>query len=428
MFFFFEHDFKHLVPFPFNKLEMKNQEFLVNKEIEFSIIQVTETGLRKSILDATTPLRVYLKRFNIHDYEYQGQGQECKKGVKTTIITVEKPIETVTSLYRPQTKKGDPRFWVRGLANYAMAGDKIAIIAKDGQLYIIDISQINLEEEFTSSSTIHDYITGLSPYCADVFEKVKNELLEKLKSFSGIWLPASNADTAIGRDIETRLGIRMNSKKLPDYKGIEIKSYQGDGRKGNITLFGQFPDWEELSTLKSSAELLEEIGYPSKDFPSLKTFNKSIKYRSPEKRGGVCIDIKKRDDLFDLLELEKGNLLPTEEGLIYETIQNYARWNLDIVHEELQKKHNRTFWIGVDTNKVSGGKVYKLRHVDYSKTPSISQFDNLLESKIVFLEISLGRWYLDKGGDIKSYGDNFNFRMMQSRRRLLFPTIESIDL
>ena len=39
------------------------------------------------------------------------------------------------------------------------------------------------------------------------------------------------ADTAIGRTLETLLGIDINSSKKPDYKGIELKSYRD--KKGN---------------------------------------------------------------------------------------------------------------------------------------------------------------------------------------------------
>lgn len=47
---------------PYNSFETKNVKFLVDKQIEFATIQITETGLKKSILDATAPVRAYLRR------------------------------------------------------------------------------------------------------------------------------------------------------------------------------------------------------------------------------------------------------------------------------------------------------------------------------------------------------------------------------
>lgn len=46
----------------FNAFEARNVKFLVNKQIEYATIQITETGFRKSILDATAPVRAYFLR------------------------------------------------------------------------------------------------------------------------------------------------------------------------------------------------------------------------------------------------------------------------------------------------------------------------------------------------------------------------------
>lgn len=73
--------------------------------MEFATIQITETGLKKSILDATAPVRAYLKEKNVHDYETQLQGQEHKRNIDTYILTEDARFLTKTSLYRPVTKK-----------------------------------------------------------------------------------------------------------------------------------------------------------------------------------------------------------------------------------------------------------------------------------------------------------------------------------
>lgn len=56
---------------PFTAFEKRNMEYLVNRNISFTQVQITATGMKKSILDATTPMRVYLKENNVHDYELQ---------------------------------------------------------------------------------------------------------------------------------------------------------------------------------------------------------------------------------------------------------------------------------------------------------------------------------------------------------------------
>ena len=97
---------------PFTPFEKTNMEYLVNHNVKFTQVQITATGLKKSILDATTPMRTYFKENNVHDYELQAQGPEHKVTKKTYILTGGKVIESTTSLYRPVTKEGDPRLWI----------------------------------------------------------------------------------------------------------------------------------------------------------------------------------------------------------------------------------------------------------------------------------------------------------------------------
>ncbi len=97
---------------PYNAFETKNVKFLVDKQVEFATIQITETGLKKSILDATAPVRAYFKEKNVHDYDLQLQGPEHKRVIDTFIMTEVAQYLTKASLYRPVTKKGDPRLWV----------------------------------------------------------------------------------------------------------------------------------------------------------------------------------------------------------------------------------------------------------------------------------------------------------------------------
>ena len=94
---------------PYNAFETKNLTFLVDKQVEFTTIQITETGLKKSILGATAPVRAYLKEKGVHDYEIQQQGPEHKRVIDTYILTEGDLHLTKTSLYRPVTKNGDPR-------------------------------------------------------------------------------------------------------------------------------------------------------------------------------------------------------------------------------------------------------------------------------------------------------------------------------
>ena len=93
----------------FNRFEEKNVRFLVNQQISYATIQITETGLKKGILDATAPVRAYFLENDIHNYDVQLQGEGHKRMVRSYILTDMEIHETQSSLYRPVTKKGDPR-------------------------------------------------------------------------------------------------------------------------------------------------------------------------------------------------------------------------------------------------------------------------------------------------------------------------------
>ena len=67
---------------------------------------------------------------------------------------------------------------------------------------------------------------------------------------------------AVGETLENILGIKPNSSKNPDYKGIELKS--STNLKNRSTLFSQVPNWK-LSRLKNTLEILKERGIYSEE-------------------------------------------------------------------------------------------------------------------------------------------------------------------
>lgn len=152
---------------PFTPFEKMNMEFLVNHNIKFTQVQITATGLKKSILDATTPMRTYFKENGVHDYEYQQQGPEHKVKITTHILSRFKDTLTHTSMYRPVTKDGDPRLWISGLNKFTEADDIHAIIAANPhELFVINITRVNIENQCTTSiaNPIQDLIHDLSSY------------------------------------------------------------------------------------------------------------------------------------------------------------------------------------------------------------------------------------------------------------------------
>ncbi|WP_428666445.1 DUF262 domain-containing protein [Runella sp.] len=125
-------------------IEKKRSEILLDMGVLFTTIIPTKTGLEKSIMDATFSIREFLKTNNIHNYEGQSYGPEYKVIKKARYILESSVEELEISLYRAHNR-GDARIWLKNLGKKAKANDTIAIIYKNGNIYIINLTQLPIE-------------------------------------------------------------------------------------------------------------------------------------------------------------------------------------------------------------------------------------------------------------------------------------------
>ena len=387
----------------YNSFEETNVKFLVNKEIDFCTIEITATGYEKSILDATEPVRAYFIEQSVHDYEKQPQGTENKRLMPAVIYKEWDRIETQASLYRPVTKKGDPRIWFYNFKQHVKPSDIFAIIYFDGKLNVINLTQTNIPKAYESvlANPLHDFISS----CKTKRNGVAEELLIKLYDLLEDWQPAEIlADTGIGRSVETALHIQMNSSKQPDYEGIELKSHRASSKVKN-TLFSQVPDWS-LSKCKSSSQIVEKYGYIPAGYTH-KTMHATLSASRPNGQDlGLAVN-----DIEHWLEANHYHATPTAAGT-YKKIDNVTVWTLLDLHERLQEKHHETFWIDVDSMIEGGKEFYKLKSILHTKNPISSQFDTLLAQGKITVDFLLSR---DSGGD------TYSFKIQPKARGLLFP-------
>lgn len=120
-------------------------DILNKKNIRYVTIEPTQTGLEKGIIDATIPIRNFFKEIGLHKYEDQGYGQEHKKIIDGVFILKDSTQNVKLSLYRANGR-GDARIWITGLPDYSNPNDTIAIIFKENNLYIINLSQLEIED------------------------------------------------------------------------------------------------------------------------------------------------------------------------------------------------------------------------------------------------------------------------------------------
>lgn len=384
--------------------EEEKIKLLTRYQVSFALIEPTETGLKKSIMDATGSIRSFLKNNNIHDYELQGQGQENKVIIQTIIHTGFKTIQSKASLYRPQTKKGDPRIWFYNMTKIAEPNDIIAIIHYNSKFQIFNLTKLDIKALI--DSVILNPFQELIKAINEIENETAKELLSLLRKIAGYGpIPSVvDADTSVGRTLETALGIDINSSKQPDYKGIELKSFRSN-RANRKNLFAQVPDWE-LSKLKSSAEILDAFGYRrGEDFKLYCTVSTITK-------NSQGLSLKVDNDIKQLIE----NSDNPDYG-------DFVVWTLDKLHKRLKSKHKETFWVEADSIEIDNQEYFQYRLVEHTKKPILSQFDLLLEQGIITVDHLIKR---NSRGKVVEKGPLFKIK--PKGIELLFPPSETYEL
>lgn len=395
---------------PFTAFEERNLKFLTRKSIEHTLVQITATGYKKSILDATEPMRQYFLDHSVHDYSSQPQGPENKRVLPTIFLTENKAIETSTSLYRPVTKKGDPRIWPSHIKPYCQPDDILVLTWHEERFHIINLTHTDIERAFLAASPIRDLITAMSNEALSVSQ----ELTALLRDLALTWHPAEVlADTGVGRSIESLLGIEMNCSPLPDYKGIELKSFREKRPSVRNVLFTKTPDWA-FSHLHSTKEIVEKYGYMSNG--SL-TYQSTLRATSPNAQNlGLTLY-----QLQEILAIEEKATRMDAKGLItHPKVADVALWQLPTLHKKLLEKHHETFWIEVETRMENGRELFRPTMVEHTKNPVVSQFDSLIDAGYITVDLSLCR--------PSGHGDTVSFKMDKKKLPLLFPGSESIML
>lgn len=340
-------------------------------DIEVGLIVPTPTGMTKSIMDATASLRDFLRDAGIHDYDTQAKGQDAKVVRPASYVTADRLEEMPASLYRPETKNGDPRIWFSSLKKYAEPFNLLAILVDHGKLFIVNCSTPGLLQ------TLHDPSTPLGAIAArrkPAVDPIVAELLDMIQEISRKgFIPTMRAgDTGIGMTLETLLGIAANANKAPDYKGIEIKAKRmGRRSDSRTTLFSQVPDWS-LSPIGSAWNLLSKYRYE----------------RGGKLRLNHEIDAKGPNSIGFLLEVDAGRdwLKQCHYNPATDTTSHLVTWQLEKLRTRLAEKHPQTFWVGANCRGRLDAEEFHYVQVQHTRTPKVRNFDALLEAGLVSVD------------------------------------------
>ncbi len=441
---------KFMVP----NIEKQNHSLLINLGIEHVSIWVTPTMLKKSIIDATVVIRDLLLANNIHNYDHQKQGTEHKVVRRAFLIDTDIKATTV-SMYRPETKQGDPRIWFSGLKHYCQAGDELGLLCINECCYLINMSTfsfsaLNFENYILSSisngrtlkiieksnppseiqATVEKTLRFLESRLKNPLSDNAKKLLEKFRTLKGIPITypkrgdGEKYDTDVGMAIEAQLGIEANSKKDPDYHGIELKSWRAKKGKGNRhALFTQVPDWTYPmeGLCHDWYQFTALVGYPCRKEEARKELGDEI-YELK------CTTTALKPNAQDLILTVDHNGDLVIEGLTKPKAKSLLVWPGKLLRKRLKEKHPETFWIECRTLQDSKGcEVFYVKRIYYTRSPLIYRFLELIESGIVTLDHMIG--YRKKGNQKYSLSEKGpSWKIHESNLNLLFPSPIIIDI
>jgi hypothetical protein len=382
-------------------LERANVAFLTANDVPHGLLEATATGLQKSILDATQPFREFLQAYAVHDFDRQAQGPDFKVVLPAKAITRElRVLESRASLYRPLTKQGDPRVWFKDLAQVVRPNDIFITVWSSGSFYVLHAGSIDLAAVTLMPGPIRDLL-------ADFVAKKSTAVERLLGLLRGVsekgFLPAPvKGPTAVGRLLETELGIAINSRRDPDFMGIEIKSSRKSVNR--TTLFAKTPDWP-ASKYHSSRELLDAFGYDRSGRRKLSCTISGITVNSQ----GLSLDVDEGADLLKVMS-GKGTKSPA------------VQWDLDVLRHSLASKHNETFWVKAESKLISGWEYIRFTSVQHTQKPMVTQLAALLRDGKVTVDFLI-REEGDKG---------YLFKLLPKNLPSLFPpavgyTLSSVE-
>ena len=376
--------------------------FFASTGISVAFLVPTETGYKKSIMDATASVRYLLMSENVHDYETQLQGPENKKLVETYFVTSSSTVPSCASLYRPVTKKGDPRIWFSNLKKYCQPCNLLALVVLDGKIFVFNLSNPQIATSLLNRGYAYDIIQeGILKSRA-----ISNELLSKMRAIHQLgFIPSvTKGDPGVGDTLERALGIERNNKPTPDYKGIELKAKRINQKsKTRNTLFTQVPD--EGMTYRQIVEKYGKWQTPknSKE-PNRLQLYETFRVSRPNAY-----------DLQLAVEEEKDRLNIVHYNQISSTTAFVSAWYISHLKSRLEEKHSETFWVKATAEYVGETEYFRYDEVIHTRKPNTSLMVPLLEKDKITVDLAA---HFKPDGKWRDHG--VLFKMMPNDLPLLF--------
>ena len=383
---------------PLTETEQNRLQIIAGHGLRAGLLQPTGVALEKSIIDAIEPFRQLLVDTGIHDFDRQLQGTQHKVIIPARVLADGSWVRCDASLYRPTTKQGDPRIWFTGLKRLVGANNILAVIPTDSGLHVINLTRPGFEHDVAQGRL--DDLFAL----ASRLDDRADELLMRLRQIAqrGPLRAIGHGDTTIGMTIEAALGIAPNSRRTPDYRGIEVKASR-NSRANRTTLFGQVPDWS-LSGCKSSEEILDLHGYVRGGIERLYCTVNATLWNS---QGLKFLVKEKQDQVMETSQVR----------------ENVAVWSIGKLRDRLNEKHRATFWVSASSSRHDGVEYFTINAVRYTRNPYAENIGPLIASSIITMDHAIKR---KPDGSVTEKGPLFKIR--QAHLELLFPPSQTFPI
>lgn len=353
--------------------ETRNIALLKRQGIEYGWLRPTQLGLDKGILDATIPFKTFLTEAGIHNFQFQDFGPAHKEYASAVLVLPDGGLaESVVSLYL--TNRGDTRFWIRNLPEIVTAGDLVLCFKRGIALGVFNGSRDDLQPSSVLAGDVAPSETKKVPEAVD--PGVTAELFAKLKAVAQKgFIPAPvEGSTSVGRLLESELGIRMNSSRIADYHGIEVKSARSTSRRA--TMFAQVPDWSR-SAYAGSGQLLVDFG---REKPEGRALSCTISAgRANPQELYLQID---RDA--GLLRVRQNELNPREVVL----------WELSLLEERLANKHAESVWVEAAVERRDNREYFHFHSFQHTRGQRPEELVRLIRNGAVTVD-----FLIREGGD-----------------------------
>lgn len=375
---------------------------------EFALIRMTETMMKKSIIDASYEIREILKLYGIIDYKNIEKGQ---KEIRDAVVLLEDgELIKKVSYYRPETKNGDPRFWIYRLKSYIREGKLLYLTVLDNKLLAI---LLNGKSQDFEAIIKRKFMLSLDEKDENVF----TELISKIKDIKNSgWIlsvsPHKRNSKDMGETFEKVLGIAPNNLITPDYKGkIEIKTKDSKVNTKD-TLFNCVPNWGK-SKIKSFGEIALKYGYPTRKPEKYPEFiDLYVTVSNKPNNQGLVLEVNEEDEVLE--QFYKNEIM----------IEEICKWDFQLLRTKLLEKHPKTAWIIGESTEINGEIHFRYTALQISKEPIFTEFLMLIEN---------GRIVYDWRGRVRSDGTKpkdkgHAFRIEPRYKKELFGEIKRIEI